>query len=129
MIGAIALTFAVGIALSPLRHIDFYADESRTDLLPKILQDKKSHVTTATYIVLDASGERLCRMRKNYLTNFILVTSGPDGQAQTRGEFNRKTTLFDRYGYGLDISRDRPPTIDRWLAVALGVLLDTGKHR
>jgi hypothetical protein len=170
LFGSIVVTFAVGIALSPKRHINFYADESRTDLLLKVLQDKKYWIISATYTVLDAAGERLGRMRKNYLynifrkkwevfapdgrrlviaredslilsllrrflgpffgllrTNFILLTPGPDGQEQVRGEFNRKMTLFDRYV--LDVSRDRPRTIDRRLAVALGVLLDTGEHR
>ena len=69
LIAAIALTFAVGIILSPKRHIDFYADESRTELLLKVLQDKKFHVIVATYTVLTPAGELLGRMRKNYLYN------------------------------------------------------------
>jgi hypothetical protein len=170
LIIVIALTFAVGIILSPKRHIDFYADESRTNLLLRVLQDKKFHVIVATYTVLTPAGELLGRMRKNYLynifrkkwdvfgaggeriavaredslilsllrrflgpffgilrTNFVILTPGGDGQERVRGEFNRKFTLFDRYV--LDVSRDRPRTIDRRLAVALGVLLDTGEHR
>jgi hypothetical protein len=60
-------------------------------------------------------------------TNFILAVPEPDGVEVTRGEFNRNFTIFDRYV--LDLSRDRPRMIDRRLAVALGVLLDTGEHR
>jgi hypothetical protein len=60
-------------------------------------------------------------------TNFILVVPGSDGVEATRGEFNRKFTVFDRYV--LDLTRDRSRMIDRRLAVALGVLLDTGEHR
>lgn len=59
--------------------------------------------------------------------NYILLTPEPGDQERLRGEFNRKFTLFDRYV--LDMTRDRPPTIDRRAAVALGVLLDTGEHR
>jgi hypothetical protein len=59
--------------------------------------------------------------------NFILVVPQPDGSEVTRGEFNRNFTIFDRYV--LDLSRDRPRMIDRRLAIALGVLLDTGEHR
>jgi DNA-directed RNA polymerase subunit RPC12/RpoP len=59
--------------------------------------------------------------------NFILVVPGPDGGEVTRGEFNRNFTIFDRYV--LDLSRDEPRMIDRRLAIALGVLLDTGEHR
>jgi hypothetical protein len=50
-----------------------------------------------------------------------------DKTEKTRGEFNRNFTLFDRYV--LDLSRDRPRLIDRRLAIALGVLLDTGENR
>ncbi len=60
-------------------------------------------------------------------TNFILVVPGSDGVEATRGEFNRKFTVFDRYV--LDLTTDRSRLIDRRIAVALGVLLDTGEHR
>ena len=56
LIGTIVLTFVVGIGLSPKRHINFYADESRTDLLLKVLQDKKWTPITATYTVLTPGG-------------------------------------------------------------------------
>jgi hypothetical protein len=59
--------------------------------------------------------------------NFILVIPQADRTELTRGEFNRNFTLFDRYV--LDLTRDRPRMIDRRLAIALGVLLDTGEHR
>jgi uncharacterized protein YxjI len=60
-------------------------------------------------------------------TNFILIVPEADGIEVTRGEFNRKFTILDRYV--LDLTRDDPRMIDRRLAVALGVLLDTGEHR
>ena len=60
-------------------------------------------------------------------TNFILVVPRGGEVEAMRGEFNRNFTIFDRYV--LDLTRDRPRTIDRRLAVALGVLLDTGEHR
>jgi hypothetical protein len=43
------------------------------------------------------------------------------------GEFNRKFTLLDRYV--LDLSRDRSNYLDRRIAIALGVMLDTGERR
>lgn len=60
-------------------------------------------------------------------TNFILLVPGEAGAEEKRGEFNRKFTLFDRYV--LDLRQDCPPTIDRRLALAVGVLLDTGERR
>jgi hypothetical protein len=163
-------TLVVLIALTPKRHISIYADESRENLLLRVLQDQKILLVTATYTVLDPRGHHLGRMKKNYLydlfrkrwdvrdakgrlvliaredslllsllrrvlgpffgflrTNFILIVPGTDGNEVTRGEFNRNFTILDRYV--LDLTRDRPWMIDRRLAVALGVLLDTGEHR
>lgn len=165
-----ALTALVLIAVVPKRHISFYADESKEELLLQVLQDKKFQFLVATYTVVTPEGECLGLMRKNYLhdffrkkwdlldpqggrmlvaredslllsllrrflgpmmgflrTNFILMVPRSDGIEATRGEFNRKFTVFDRYV--LDLTRDRPRMIDRRLAVALGVLLDTGEHR
>jgi hypothetical protein len=49
----------------------------------------------------------------------------PGGQVV--GEFNRKFTLLDRYV--LDLSRDVARALDRRVAVAMGVMLDTGERR
>lgn len=56
--------------------------------------------------------------------NFVFTT--PDGQ-QVIGEFNRKFTLLDRYV--LDLSADPQRTLDRRLALAIGVMLDTAEKR
>jgi hypothetical protein len=57
-------------------------------------------------------------------TNFVYLRPGTD---KVIGEFNRKVTLFDRYV--LDLSADRARELDRRMAVALGILLDTGERR
>ncbi len=59
-----------------------------------------------------------------FRTNFVLHAA--DGE-RVVGEFNRKLTLFDRYT--LDLSEDPDRTIDRRIALGLGVLLDTGEGR
>jgi hypothetical protein len=56
-------------------------------------------------------------------TNFLFV--GPGGEVL--GEFNRKFTLLDRYV--LDLTADPDRTFDRRLALAAGVMLDTGERR
>ena len=43
------------------------------------------------------------------------------------GEFNRSLTILDRYV--LDMSRDGEKRIDRRLALAMGVMLDSGERR
>jgi hypothetical protein len=57
-------------------------------------------------------------------TNFIIHRYG---ETQTLGEFNRRFTLFDKYV--LDMTADRDHALDRRMAIALGVLLDTGERR
>jgi uncharacterized protein YxjI len=54
--------------------------------------------------------------------NFVILRG-----EQIIGEFNRKFTILDRYV--LDMSRDRQRTLDRRIALALGVMLDTGERR
>ena len=57
-------------------------------------------------------------------TNFIILHPADE---RVIGEFNRKLTLLDRYV--LDMSADESHYIDRRVALALGVLLDTGERR
>ncbi len=57
-------------------------------------------------------------------TNFVFVRGG---DAEVFGEFNRKFTLLDRYV--LDLRADPERTFDRRIALALGIMLDTGEGR
>ena len=56
-------------------------------------------------------------------TNFILV----DPSGNLLGEFQRKLTILDRYA--LDLRPDANRRLDRRLALAVGVVLDTGERR
>lgn len=56
-------------------------------------------------------------------TNFVILA--PDGRLV--GRLNRSFTLLDRYV--LDLSFDPDRTLDRRLAVAIGVMLDSGERR
>ncbi len=57
-------------------------------------------------------------------TNFIITQGKSD---RILGEFNRKFTILDRYV--LDLSSDPQKSLDRRIALALGVILDTGEKR
>ena len=57
-------------------------------------------------------------------TNFIFCRGETDA---TFGEFKRKFTILDRYV--LDLTQDPTRQFDRRLALALGVMLDTGERR
>jgi uncharacterized protein YxjI len=152
----------VAMALSPKRHVTFYRDESRTQKMFDVLQDKKVQFPMRTYTVRDASGTPLASFKKNYLYNLFrkrwemrsisgtvmcvakedsiilsllrrvlgplfgllrtnyLITRGTGDTVV--GEFKRKFTI-------LDLSADRRRDLDRRLALALGVMLDTGERR
>jgi uncharacterized protein YxjI len=57
-------------------------------------------------------------------TNFIIL---PAGTEDVIGEFKRKLTILDRYV--LDMTSDPQHLMDRRIALALGVMLDTGERR
>ena len=57
-------------------------------------------------------------------TNFIILEGSTENVI---GEFNRKFTLLDRYV--LDLSADHNRYLDRRVALALGIMLDTGERR
>jgi uncharacterized protein YxjI len=162
VVSAVAFFFVLGL-LAKKRHIHFYRDDSKQDLLLEVLQDQKLAFITHTYTVNEPSGQPLARLSKNLLTDILrkkwLVLT-PDGRplweakedsvllalvrrfltrlvplcfifclpgGQVVGEFNRKFTLLDRYV--LDLSQDSERVLDRRVAVAMGVLLDTGERR
>jgi len=157
----------ISMSVRPRRHVTIYRDDSRAELLLRVIQDQRVAFLTRTYTVVTAAGETLAVLRKTYLhnivrkrwyvqapggetvamaiedsmvlsllrrvlgpffgflrTNFVLVR-GQD--AEIFGEFNRKFTLLDRYV--LDLSTDPARAFDRRVAVALGVMLDTGERR
>jgi uncharacterized protein YxjI len=57
-------------------------------------------------------------------TNFVILRAESEDVV---GEFNRKLTILDRYV--LDLKADRSRAFDRRVALALGVMLDTGERR
>jgi uncharacterized protein YxjI len=61
----------VAMALSKKRHVTFYRDESRTEKMFDVLQDKKVQFPMRTYTVRDAAGTPLASFKKNYLYNLF----------------------------------------------------------
>lgn len=160
--GLVALIVVIGL-LSKKRHVHFYRDDSKQELLLEVLQDKKLAFLTHTYTVNEPGGKTLARLSKNLLTDIFRKkwsVWSPDGRplweakedsvlmalvrrfltrlfplcfifclpgGQVVGEFNRKFTLLDRYV--LDLSSDSGRALDRRVALAMGVMLDTGERR
>ena len=175
---AFVLGIFVIVALYPRRHILFYTDESKEELVLEVKQDSKLAIINFWYTLTDADGTVLARFRKNYLHGILRkrwYIHSPDGailfevkedsiilsllrrtigtiadelpllglalaaalrtnfvftqayETKVIGEFNRRLTILDRYV--LDLTDDTERVLDRRVAVAMGVLLDTGERR
>ena len=167
VIAAIITLISIAVALSAKRHVNFYSDETKRELVLQVFQDKKVAIIRATYTIADSMGTVLAHLDKNYIYNLIRkrwYCSSPDGtliciakedsvilsllrrligplfgilrtnfifvapdSEQVLGEFNRKFTILDRYA--LDLKNDPARLLDRRIALALGVMLDTGERR
>jgi hypothetical protein len=165
-----ALTLAtfviVSMSVRPRRHVSIYRDDSRRELVLRVLQDQRIAFLVRTYTVVARDGAALARLSKNFATNVLrkrwrveappghlavlaiedsvvlsllrrvlgtffgllrtnFVFQAPAGEVL--GEFNRKFTLLDRYV--LDLTADGERTFDRRIALATGIMLDTGERR
>ena len=60
-------------------------------------------------------------------TDFHFLSIDDAGNEQKIGTFNRRFSLFDKYV--LDLSDDPARTLNRKVALAVGILLDTGEKR
>ena len=60
-------------------------------------------------------------------TDFHILALDSDGNERKIGAFNRRFSIFDKYV--LDLSEDPERKLDRRVALAVGILLDTGEKR
>jgi len=99
-----------------------------------------SNVIRRSWELRDAESRLIARVREDSLFNALMRRFAPGGalwrtnfhffapaDRSIIGSFNRKFTILDRYV--LDMAKDSARTIDRRLAVAMAVLLDTGEKR
>jgi hypothetical protein len=163
-----ALTAFVVVSMSarPRRHVTVFRDDSRREVVLRVLQDQRVALVVRTYTVTMADGTVLACLRKNYLHNIIrkrwsiespagpvlgvaveesivlsllrrvlgsffgllrtnFIFEGPSGEEL--GEFSRTFTILDRYV--LRLAEDPDRTLDRRVALATGIMLDTGERR
>jgi len=132
------------LEIKQLNKIEFpYANFSILDTTGNLIGSLRKNVLfdyiRRRWQVMNANGLPLCMAKEDSIilsllrrtgipifmflrTNFIFLR----GQ-EVIGEFNRKLTLLDRYV--LDLTADHKRTFDRRIAIALGVMLDTGERR
>lgn len=107
-------------------------------VLARFSKNVLTDVFRKKWLVHAADGRRLCVAREDsllralirrFLTSLVVMNFEilRGESEEVIGSFNRKFTLLDRYV--LDLTRDPGRLLDRRVAVALGVLLDTGERR
>lgn len=124
-----------------VNHRFTVADDSG-NVLGVIRKNMLTDIFRKAWKVYDAAGEKLILLAREdsiiksmlrrvmgpmlglLRTNFVLLRPRSE---EVLGEFNRKFTLRDQYV--LDLSADTTREVDRRLAVALAILLDTGERR
>lgn len=165
LFGGLGTAIGMGVAISAKRHVYFYRDETKRELVLKVEQDRKFQFLSATYTVKDRAGAVLALLSKKYLYNMFRkrwYCNAPNGELvcvikedsilrsiarrlfgpllgllrtnfvflcgdQEIGRFDRQFTLLDRYV--LDVTTDVTGVLDRRVALAIGVMLDTGEKR
>src|SRR5436189_4429637 len=68
---AFATFVVVSMSARPLRHVTVYRDDSRREVLLRVLQDQRVAVLVRTYTVTTGDGTVLARLRKDYVYNLI----------------------------------------------------------
>ena len=163
---ALATFMVVSMSARPLRHVTVYRDDTRREVLMRVLQDQRVAVLVRTYTVTRGDGTPLARLGKSYLHNIVRkrwTIADAEGRllalaieesivlsilrrvlgslfgvlrtnflfmrpaGEVLGEFNRKFTVLDRYM--VDLTADEERVLDRRIALATGIMLDTGERR
>ena len=107
-----------------------------TQKLARFSKNLLTDVFRKTWICTHPNGQIMCEAKEDsrYLIRRFLTRLFPmcfyildGGSGALIGNFDRKFTLLDRYV--LDLSGDPHRSLDRRVALALGVMLDTGERR
>ncbi len=80
---SLAIMVVVIGVLSKKRHVHFYRDETKSELLLEILQDQKLSFLTRTFTVNEPGGRAIARLKKNALTDIFRKKwscAAPDGR-------------------------------------------------
>ena len=82
---ALATFMVVSMSARPLRHVTVYRDDTRREILLRVLQDQRVAVLVRTYTVTRGDGTPLARLGKSYLHNIVRkrwTIADPEGRLQ-----------------------------------------------
>ncbi len=119
----------------------FTVRDGRGKPIAKFAKNYLRDILRKQWVVADARGKQICVAKEDsiilslirrlfpqlgafFRTNFVFMRPHDE---KPYGEFQRKLTILDKYA--LDLREDRNRELDRRIALALGVMLDTGERR
>jgi uncharacterized protein YxjI len=129
---------------------EYTVETASGEVIARLSRDNIRALFRRCWVIGDADGTRLALARENSVamsivrrvvdwipyvnlagmlirTDFDFVAIDGQGNESKVGAFNRKRSVFDKYV--LDMSADTGRTIDRRVALAVAVLLDTAEKR
>lgn len=68
-LGSVFVTAVCAMALAKKRHVTVYRDDSKCEVLLKVLQDSKIQILSASFTVTDPEGNPVAGLNKKYLHN------------------------------------------------------------
>ena len=131
-------------------HRSFTVADADGQVIAKLSRNNFTSLFRRGWIIMAPSGATIARAREDSLllaairrivqfipfvaliggiikTDFHFLARDSTGNEQKIGAFNRRLTLFDKYV--LDLTEDSERKLDRRVALAVGVLLDTAEKR
>ena len=105
-------------------HKNYLRDIFRKQWNVADVRGRKICVAKEDSIILSLIRRLFPQLGAFFRTNFVFMRPSDE---KPYGEFQRKLTILDKYA--LDLREDRNRELDRRIALALGVMLDTGERR
>ena len=128
-----------------LFHRNYTVIDPSDQVLAKLTRNNFTSLFRRGWNITDPSGTPIARVREDSLllaivrrilgfiiggiikTDFDFLAPDDLGNERKIGAFNRRFTISDKYV--LDLSEDQERKLDRRVALAVGVLLDTAEKR
>ena len=131
-------------------HRNYTVVDADGEVIAKLSRNNFTSLFRRGWHIMEPGGATMARARENSLllsalrrivdfipyadlvggifrTNFDFLVQDGAGNDRKLGSFNRRFTIGDKYV--LDLSEDRERRLDRKVALAVGILLDTAEKR
>ena len=139
------LLFITQNHLWELFHRDYTLKDQDGRVIAKLSRNNLASLFRRGWTIMEPSGATYGRVREDSVvraiirrvignliaplikTDFHFLKQDATGNERKIGAFNRRISVFDKYV--LDLSEDPQRTLDRRVALGVGILLDTAEKR